>query len=280
MVSTVREQLDEAIRRERELDEEYARVDGLFRRAQGDAAEARVILGSLLPGGEEYDRAEAEAAVQAGLLESYVKELVSLSNARTYNQQVQKNLRGQIENPDALANHLQVVNRAKAALATKQLRDKAILELPGAKARGRELTEEFERVEREFKEADAVMKQYDRELEALNKQAEALIESNPSATQYFPSEVEQAVWQARVESLEADRVELRANAAITDSTRQQLRLRAITLGNKLDRQRTVVRNLQERIDDPEGERMRTGNMEGGLFVPATGQRFVPGQRVM
>jgi hypothetical protein len=169
------------------------------------------------------------------------------------------------------------VTRARAAAAEeRKAEDKKALK--AAIARGRELSGEYNRIESSFKEADARVRRGEATRRQLAEREAFLIGSEPNAVLDFPEEEDQERWERELAAVLRERDELNAESRIDLTLRESYRLGAINAASALDNQRQVVRNLREKIEDPEGERLRTGNVGGvggvgGVFVPLGGRVF-------
>jgi chromosome segregation ATPase len=161
------------------------------------------------------------------------------------------------------------VKRAKDALASER-RENDKKALREAIARGRALRAEYERVLGQFQSARDEASRLQALLENLNQDEAALRASEPYVNDVLASEPEQAEWEK-----DCERVRRKRSAVIEEHTtvtqlRDSSQMEAIKAGRALDHQTQVVRNLKQKLEDPNGEYMRRG-WEGGVFVPLGGR---------
>jgi len=87
----------------------------------------------------------------------------------------------------------------------------------------------------------------------LSDKAARLLATEPNTVEDFPSEEDQAAWQAEAESIAAERDLLLAEAQAKYALCESYRLPAIKAAAALEQHRFVVRNLRNKISDPKGE---------------------------
>jgi hypothetical protein len=144
------------------------------------------------------------------------------------------------------------VARARAAMADEQ-RQENIAAYRSATQVGRELAMEYQRLAELFARSKAEAEQHHIEWSRLNDQLDQLYATEPNTVQDFPSEEDQAAWEAQVVSIAEQRKGALAKAQSKYALQAQYQLQAIDAGKALENQKAVVRNLKNRIDDPNGQ---------------------------
>jgi hypothetical protein len=162
------------------------------------------------------------------------------------------------------------VQRAKAAVAAEQ-REKDKTALREGIERGRALKAEYERVSSLFYDARAEADALEGTRRSLDARAAELRTSEPYTNDVFASEREQARWEKESARVAKDLATVLGQARIACGNRDRYQLDAVRAGQALDHHTQVVRNLKQKLEDPEGNFMRKGP-EGGVFEPFTGTR--------
>jgi chromosome segregation ATPase len=157
------------------------------------------------------------------------------------------------------------VTRARAAMAEEQ-RQENIAAYRAATKRGRELAAEYQRAADLFATTKAEAEQLHTAWSRLQDQLDQLYATEPDTVEDFPSEEAQAAWEAQVLSVVEKRDRALAEARAKHGLQAQYQLRAINAGKAYENQKHVVRNLKNKIDDPNGEIAIKGWL-GGVAAP-------------
>ena len=122
-----------------------------------------------------------------------------------------------------------------------------------ATKKGRELAAEYRRTADLFARTKAEAEQLHTAVSRLNDQLDQLYAAEPDTVEDFPSEEEQAAWAAQVVSVAEQRDLVLAEARAKYGLQAQYQLQAIKAAQAYENQKFVVRNLKNKIDDPNGE---------------------------
>ena len=154
------------------------------------------------------------------------------------------------------------LKRASAARAEEEVREHKEA-LRAAVAAGKELQLEYARLDHAFRDAERAVLRKTLVWSTLNETIAAHVAAKPDEVEDFANEDEIEEWtRAGIELREEYNLmyaEMRALCAVRDP----LRLAGLKAYNALEYQRGVVRNLRNKITDPEEGFMRRG-WQGGL----------------
>ena len=134
--------------------------------------------------------------------------------------------------------------RARAAAEEEQL-----AALKAATARGRQLSEEYNRQEAAFREVNDKLQTYHVQYEVLSERAGYLIGSEPNTNEDFPSEEAQERWERSVDSVMREQAELQAECATLLALREQYRTSKHSAWSVLEQHRLVVHNLRNKTKE-------------------------------
>ncbi len=149
------------------------------------------------------------------------------------------------------------LTRARAAAAEEQ-REKDRGTLREAVAQGRTLKTEYHRLEGLFRQAEQRAIRNQLGFSSVNQALAHHIAAKPDDVEDFPTPEEEAAWEHRAEGLRAEHSRILAELNAQGAERDRLRLDALRAFNAMEQQRHAVRNLKNRVLDPEGEWMRRG----------------------
>jgi hypothetical protein len=144
------------------------------------------------------------------------------------------------------------VVRARAAMAEEQ-RQENIAAYRLATKKGRDLAAEYQRAADLFATTKAEAGQLNIAFSRLQDELDQLYATEPDTVEDFPSEEAQAAWETQVVSLVGERDLALAEARAKYGLQAQYQLQAINAGKAYENQKLIVRNLKNKIDDPNGE---------------------------
>jgi hypothetical protein len=147
------------------------------------------------------------------------------------------------------------VKRAAAAVAEEQ-REANKAAYKEAKRVGRALSEEYTRLEALFRTSERTVIEYQLAFSSVNGKAARLVAAEEADE--FSNDDEEKAWLARGLELQAENKRLLAELNSLGAERDRLRLQAVKAYNALEAQRHSIRNLKNRLEDPEGDWMRRG----------------------
>jgi hypothetical protein len=159
----------------------------------------------------------------------------------------------------ALAKAQADVKAAEGAVAVEE-RETAKQALRAARVGGRAAKTEFDRAERIFYRAQTAFDLLQSKLDGKNVEIDQHERAQPQNID-FPSDAEIEAWTRGLHALVAERDALRKEAREADFAKEQARLAGIAAGKRVEAAQYAMRNLENKMRDPENHGL---NFAGGV----------------